>query len=162
MKKIYLTILILLAFVSIGFAQTNGLIMTSKVITWTDSLGFSGSDTLTVADSITVIPINYRAENFRIYLDGGAQATSVDSVKINFGARVYNSSGVCVDTTWGSGIGVKDSVGTVLATMVNSTTGKDYTLNSVYPVDLMKFSLMNYRAAKTTRNVRFTLQGWKE
>jgi len=162
MKKTLLTILILLAFVTVNFAQTNGLIMTSKVITWTDSLGFSGSDTLAVADSVTIIPINYRVDNFRVYLEGNASATSVDSVKINFGARVYNSAGTCVDTTWGSGIGIKDSVGTILATMVNSTTGKDYTLNSVYPVDLMKFSLMNYRAAKTTRNVRFTLQGTKD
>lgn len=161
MKKILSTILILLALVSISFAQSNGLIMTSKVITWTDSLGYSGSDTLAVADSVWILPINFRTDYFRIYLDANANS-AVDSIGIELGAKVYTSAGVCTDTTWGSYIGVKDSAWNTLNVLVNNTTGKDYSLFFMPPVDLMKLSLLNYRAALTTRNVRVTIQGTKD
>ena len=158
MKKIILSMVILFSF--IGLAQTQGLVMTSKVLTWTDSLQYK-TDAISGKDSVIIIPISYRADNFRIYLDGNTSTTSVDSVTITLGARVYTNAGVCVDTTWGSATGVKDSAWNTLNTLVNSTTGKDYSLYFMPPVDLMKFALTNYRAAKPTRLVRFTLQGTK-
>ena len=160
MKKILSIVLILLAVCSFSFGQSNGLVMTSKVITWTDSLGYSGSDTLTVADSVWIIPVNYRADYFRIYLDANSNS-AVDSIGVELGARVYTSAGVCTDTTWGSYTAIKDSGLNTLNVMVNNEGGKDYTLWNLPPVDLMKLSLLNYRVAVLTRNVRVTVQGTK-
>ena len=142
------------------FAQSYGIIMTSKVITWTDSLQYQ-TDAVAGKDSVWVVPINFRCDMFRVYLDANSNSP-VDSVGIELGARVYNTSNVCVDTTWGSYIAVKDSGWNTLNVLVNKSTGKDYSLYFMPPVDLMKFTLLNYRAAVPTRKVRVTLQGTKD
>lgn len=162
MKNFLVLIIGLILLSSFSVAQVNGLIMTSKVITWSDSLGYSGSDTLSVADSSAIIPINYRADYFRIFLDANANSP-VDSIAIKLGARVYNNSGTCTDTTWSDVIAVKDSsMGTPIVTMVNSATGKSYSIWNLPPYDLMKIYLLNHRATLLTRNTRFTLQGTKD
>ncbi len=156
MKKILSTILILLAFVSINFAQSNGLIMTSKAITWTDSVYYGGP-----GDSVWVVPVNFRADNFRIYFDANSNSP-VDSIGIELGAIVYNSTGTKIDTTWGSYVAVKDSAWNTLNVAVNNTVGKDYSLFFMPPVELIRISLLNYRLAVPTREIRVTLQGTKD
>lgn len=158
MKKTILAIVILTSL--IGFAQSNGIIMTSKVTVWTDSLQYQ-TDAVASKDSVWIIPINFRADAFRIYLDGNAN-NPVDSVSLELGAIVYSNAGVKIDTTWGSAIAVKDSGWNTLQTMVNKSTSKDYSTYFMPPVELMKLSLLNYRASNKTRKVRVTVHGTKD
>jgi len=160
MKKILSIVLILFAVCSVSFGQDNGLIMTSKVITWTDSLQYQ-TDAIAGKDSVWILPVNYRADYFRIYLDANTNSP-IDSIGIELGARVYTNTGVCTDTIWGSYIAVKDSALNTLNVLINNTTGKDYTLWNLPPIDLMKLSLLNYRNLLPTRKVRVTIQGTKE
>ena len=66
-----------------------------------------------------------------------------------------------IDTIWGSYTGVKIAAGTIATTIVNSTADADYVLDSPV-VQLLRFSLLNYRAALTTRNVTITVNATRK
>lgn len=157
MKQIFFLILVALS--ANIFAQSAGIIYTSKVKTWTDSLQYQ-TDAVAGKDSVWIVRIDGGFDSFRFYLDANANSP-VDSVGIELGGRVYNDAGTCTDTTWGSYIAVKDSAWNTLQTLVNKTTGKDYSGYFMPPVDLVKLTLLNYRAAVPTRKVRVTIQGTK-
>lgn len=158
MKKGFLIILLLISTIGV-MAQSGGLVMTSKVLVWTDSLQYQ-NDAVAGKDSVWVIPVNFRCDMFRIYLDGNAN-NPVDSISLELGAIVYNDDGDKIDTTWGSAISVKDSAWNTLQIMVNKSTSKDYSTYFMPPVELMRLSLLNYRASAVTRKVRVTVHGTK-
>lgn len=159
MKKGFLIILLFIPAIAV-MAQSGGLVMTSKVLVWTDSLQYTANDSDAVKDSVWIIPVNFRCDFFRIYLDGNAN-DPVDSISLELGAIVYNDDGDKIDTTWGSAISVKDSAWNTLQTMVNKSTSKDYSTYFMPPVELMRLSLLNYADALPERTVRVTLHGTK-
>lgn len=152
MKKL---ILILSLFTAIGFAQIKG-VLTGKGAIWTDSLGYG---TEAVSDSVWIVPLDFAYEWYRVFLEGNSNATA-DSIGIQAGTIRYNEYGVIVDTLWGSYSTLKDSTWGNVNVMINVSTGVDYTLYNPV-VQLLKFSLLNDRAALPTRNVTLTLQAQK-
>lgn len=157
MKKILVLFLVMIVSY-LSFAQRE-IQMTSKDYVWTDSLQYQ-NDAVAGKDSVWIIPVNFRAGSFRIYLDGNANSP-VDSISIELGAIVYEDDGDKVDTTWGSAIAVKDSAWNTLQTLVNKSTSKDYSSYFMPPVELMRLSLLNHRGTAVTRKVRVTVHGTK-
>jgi hypothetical protein len=153
-----LAILFLFILVGVSNAQQKGYAI-GDVTVWTDSLGFSDSAPVNTADSVFILKPDFAYESFRILLEGNANS-SVDSIAIQVGAITYNNYNKAVDTLWGSYTGVKIAAGTIVVRLVNTTAGADFTLETP-PVQYLKFSLMNYRSALTTRNVYLTVQGIK-
>ena len=160
MRKMFLVFAIISVASMIGFAQKDGKIITSKVTVWSDSLQYQ-TDAVAGKDSVKIIRTNYNVNAFRIYLDGNDNSP-VDSLKIQLGGRIYDDNGVCVDTSWGSIISLKDSVWALNSTLINQSTGKDFSSYTMPPIDLIKITLLNYRAAVPTRKVTVTLQGTKD
>ena len=152
MKTLF-AILILLS--GLTFAQSNGQPIGDATI-WTDSLGYSDSDTLTVADSSFILKVDFNNEWYRIFIKGNANS-SVDSIYVQAGAIRYNNNEVALDTVWGSYTTLKDSVWNSISVIVNNTVGKDFTV-FVPTAQLLKFQLLNHRETLTTRNVVLTIQ----
>jgi len=152
MKKLLLFIAIIFA-MNIS-AQTTGKLVGNGTV-WTDSLGFSGSDTLAVADSVLILDVNFVYDSYRIFLEGNANS-SVDSVAVQAGSVRYDESKAAVDTVWGSYTGVQIAAGTIAVRMVNTSAGVDFVLDN-QAIQLLKFSLMNDRTALATRNLVITI-----
>ncbi len=80
---------------------------------------------------------------------------------IAYGNEWNEQKTAVTDTVWGSQSMVKDSVWGDLNTMINNTVGKSFLLFD--PVaDLLRFTLLNYRAAIPTRNCRITIKAVKQ
>jgi hypothetical protein len=151
--------LIALIFTGFTMAQSNGQAIGDATI-WTDSLGYSGSDTLVVADSSFILKVDFNNEWYKVFVKGNANS-SVDSIYVQAGAVRYNNYGTPLDTVWGSYTTLKDSAWNSVNVIVNNTVGKDYMIYT--PVaELLKFQLLNYRAALTTRNVVLTIQALRK
>jgi len=149
---------ILLSVIMIGSinAQTTGKLVSNGTV-WSDSLGYGSVAT---SDSVLILDVNFVYESYRIFLEGNANS-SVDSVAVQVGSVGYNESLAAVDTVWGSYTGLKIAAGTYAVRMVNTATGADFILADA-PIQLLKFSLMNYRAALLTRNVRIIINGLRK
>lgn len=143
-------LILLISFISI--AQTTGVIITNKASVYSDSLQFEVSDTLNQKDSVMIIKTNFRFEYARIFLAGNANS-SVDSLGVQLGGITYDVNGTPIDTMWGSYVAFKDSAWNTVNTLVNNTVGKDFSLYTMPVFQLMKISILNYRAALLTRKV---------
>ena len=155
MKTFFAILILSISLIGIGNAQSNGLPIGDATI-WTDSLGYSGSDTLVVADSVFIIKPDFNNEWYRVFVKGDANS-SVDSIYIQAGAIRYSNVGTAIDTVWGSYSTLKDSAWGSINVIVNNSVGKDFTIFN--PVtQLLKFGLLNYREALPTRNVTLTIQ----
>ena len=159
MKKLLAILILSISLIGIGNAQTTGKLVSNGTV-WSDSLGYSGSPPAGTADSVFVLDVNFVYESYRIFLEGNANS-SVDSVAVQVGSVGYNESLAAVDTVWGSYTGVKIAAGTYNVRMVNTATGADFILADA-PIQLLKFSLINYRAALLTRNVRLVINGLRK
>ena len=169
MKKL---ILILMLFAGISFAQTNGKEIGGGTV-WTDSLGYTTypdtaasidgafiADSIDISDSVLVIDMNFSQAWYRIFLKGNANAQA-DSIYYQHGSVRYSQAKAAVDTVWGSWGTVRDSAWTASNIMINNTVGKDFLLFS--PIhQLLRFTLLNYRAAIPTRNCVITIQAVKK
>ena len=156
MKKLLSIIILSISLIGIGNAQTTGKLVSNGTV-WSDSLGYGSVAT---SDSVLILDVNFVYESYRIFLEGNANS-SVDSVAVQVGSVGYNESLAAVDTVWGSYTGLKIAAGTYAVRMVNTTTGADFILADA-PIQLLKFSLMNYRAALLTRNVRIIINGLRK
>jgi hypothetical protein len=158
MKKTILLFLIILS--GIAFSQSKGIVIGDGVV-WTDSVGYGTGavGSATASDSVFILNTRFSNEWYRIFIKGNAHST-VDSVKIQAGTIRYYNTGVPKDTIWGSFITLKDSAWNTVNTIVNNTTGKDYTIYNPI-IQLLKFSLLNYRAASLLRNVTITINAKK-
>lgn len=155
-------LLALIILFSIGvYAQTQGVIVTSKASIYADSLQFEVSDTLAQKDSVWIIRPNFNANYVRLFIKGNANS-SVDSLGVQLGTLRYNVNGVPIDTTWGSYVAFKDSAWNTVNTLVNNTVGKDFSLYVMPAIQLIKISLLNYRAALLTRKVDVIVQTIKD
>ena len=145
----------ILLFSGIMFAQSNGKVVGGGVI-WTDSLGWNTTDTTgLLSDSVLIINVDFTHEWYKVFVHGNANS-SVDTVGITTGSIVYNDYGSAIDTVWGSAKTLKDSVWDSINLMINNSTGKDFLIFDP-AIQLLKFSLLNYRAALLTRNVIITI-----
>ena len=156
MKKLLSIIILSISLIGIGNAQTTGKLVSNGTV-WSDSLGYGSVAT---SDSVLILDVNFVYESYRIFLEGNANS-SVDSVAVQVGSVGYNESLAAVDTVWGSYTGLKIAAGTYAVRMVNTATGADFILADA-PIQLLKFSLMNYRAALLTRNVRIIINGLRK
>lgn len=155
MKKIIMMLVLLLS-LSTVFAQSNGVFLNADTQTWSDSIYYG-----TPGDSVWIIKTNdFSKGSFRILLEGNAN-DPVDSLGIELGAYIRNSSGTVISAVYGSQISVKDSAWNTLQTLVNSSTGKDYSLYVLPPVELIKITLLNHRGTLATRKVSVIVQGAK-
>ncbi len=160
MRKLILALLILMAGVSL--AQVSGEpFYRGKTIgggtVWSDTLSYTTA--ATPSDSSIIFNVNFSHSWYRIFVEGNANAQA-DSFYVQYGSVRYNQGGVAVDTVWGSWATVKDSVWSDINTMINNTVGKDFLLFS--PIaQLLRFTLLNYRAAIPTRSCRITIQAIK-
>ena len=156
MRKLILALLILMAGVSL--AQVSGEpFYRGKTIgggtAWSDTLSYTNA--ATPSDSVIVFNVNFSHSWYRIFVEGNANS-SVDSFYVQHGSVRYDIGGNAVDTVWGSWSTAKDSVWGDINTMVNNTVGKDFLLFS--PVaQLLRFTLLNFRADLVTRSLRLTI-----
>ena len=156
MKKLLSILILSISLIGIINAQTAGKLVSNGTV-WSDSLGFG---VVATSDSVWILDVNFVYDSYRIFLEGNANS-SVDSVAVQVGSVGYNEAGTAVDTVWGSYTGVKIAAGTYAVRMVNTSTGADFILADA-PIQLLKFSLMNYRGALTTRNVRLVINGLRK
>ena len=149
-------IVALILFISgITFAQSDGKLVGNGAV-WTDSLGWNVTDTTgLLSDSVWVINMDFTHEWYKIFVEGNANS-SVDTIGVTTGSIRYNQYGSPVDTVWGSAKTLKDSVWGSINLMINNATGKDYLIFDP-AIQLLKFSLLNYREALLTRNVVITI-----
>ena len=153
MKKLLAILILSISLIGIGNAQTTGKLVSSGTV-WTDSLGYG---VVATSDSVWILDVNFAYDWFRIFVEGNANS-AVDSIIVQAGSVRYNESKAAVDTVWGSYSTLKDSTWESINTIVNNSTGKDFTLFNP-GVQLLRFSLMNYRAVLVTRNVVITVNG---
>jgi hypothetical protein len=140
---------------TIAFSQTNGKVVGNGVI-WTDSLGWNVTDTTgLLSDSVFIINTDFTHEWYKIFVEGNANST-VDTIGVTTGSIRYNQYGSPVDTVWGSAKTLKDSVWNSINLIVNNATGKDFLIFDP-AIQLLRFSLLNYREALLTRNVVITI-----
>ena len=154
MKKLIFLIIILLA--GLTFGQTNGKQVSNGTI-WTDSLGYTNLNE--TSDSVLILNANFSHNWYKIIVAGNANAQA-DSFVVQSGSVRYDQARDAQDTVWGSWMAVKDSAWTDINYMINNTVGKDFLLFSPV-VQLLKFTLLNYRAAIPTRNCVITIQAIK-
>ena len=153
MKKLILYLATLLGLVLIlnyaSYAQTKGKSVGGGTV-WTDSLGYTNLDE--TSDSILVMNMNFSKGWIHIFVKGNATAQA-DSFYVQAGSVRYTQAKVATDTVWGSWAAFKDSAWTDTNIMINNTVGKDYLL--FRPItQLLRFTLLNYRAAIPTRNMK--------
>ena len=150
-------LIMFLILTGLTFAQTGGKLVGDGAV-WTDSLGYTNLDE--TSDSVLILETKHY-NWFKIFLDGNSNAQA-DSLYLHSGSFVWNEQKTAVtDTVWGSQSMVKDSVWGDLNTMINNTVGKSFLLFD--PVtDLLRFTLLNYRAAIPTRNCRITIKAVKQ
>lgn len=157
MKTLFATILLSLSLIGVNYSQVQGLPIGDATI-WTDSVGYSGSDTLAVADSVWTLKVDFNNEWYRIFIAGNSNSP-VDSIYIKAGTIRYRGK-TAIDTLWGSYATLKDSGWNTVNVIVNNTVGKDFTLFN--PVtQLLQIGLLNYRGVLPTRNARLTVQALK-
>lgn len=151
MKKL---ILFLILFIPLCMqAQTNGK-STGGGYVWTDTLGYTNLDE--TEDSILVINMNFSKGWIHIFVEGNATAQA-DSFYVQAGSVRYTQAGAATDTVWGSWAALKDSAWNDTNIMINNTVGKDFLL--FRPVtQLLRFTLLNFRAGIPTRNCVLTIQ----
>ncbi len=153
MKKLFMLLMLL----SIPIlAQTNGRLVGGGVV-WTDSLGYTNLDE--TSDSILIIDMNFSKGWIHLFVEGNSTAQA-DSFYAQAGTVRYSERGSPQDTIWGSYVAFKDSAWADLNILINNTVGKDFLM--FRPVtQLLRFTLLNYRAAIPTRNCVITLQAVK-
>jgi len=156
MKKLFATLILSILLIGGLNAQTGGVAIGNATV-WTDSLGYGE---VAASDSVWILNVGFANEWYRIFLEGNANTAS-DSVKIQAGSVRYNEAKTATDTVWGTYATLKDSAWTSVNTMINTTTGRDFTLFNP-AVQLLKFSLMNHRATLTTRSVTITINATRK
>lgn len=145
----------ILLFSGIMFAQSNGKVVGGGVV-WTDSLGWNTTDTTgLLSDSVLIINVDFTHEWYKVFVHGNANS-SVDTIGVTTGSIVYNNNGSPLDTVWGSAKTLKDSIWNNVNLIINDATGKDFLIFDPV-IQLLKFSLLNYRDALLTRNVVITI-----
>ena len=158
MKKLILILVLLIA----GFtlAQTKGKEISNAVV-WTDTLGYTtlAPTTAVPIDSVWILNTNFAHGWYRLFMKGNANAQA-DSVVVQVGTVRYDEARDPQDTVWGSWSALKDSAWGDLNVMVNNTVGKDF-LMFVPMAQLLKFTLLNYRAAIPNRNCVITINAIK-
>ncbi len=155
MKKL---IIFLILFIPLCMqAQTKGKAIGDGYV-WTDSLGYTNLDE--TSDSVLILDTRFSQAWYRIFVKGNATAQA-DSFYVQHGSVRYDQGGEPQDTVWGSWSPVQDSLFNSIHTMVNNTVGKDFLLYS--PIhQLLRFTLLNYRAAIPARNCVITIQAVKD
>lgn len=154
-------LLALLILLTIGAnAQSQGLVITSGANIYADSLQYK-TDGNANKDSVWIIKPNFSANSVRLFLKGNSNST-VDSIGVKLGTIRYRNNGTPVDTIWGNKIAFKDSAWNTVNILVNSSTGKDYSLYVMPAIQLMKIYILNYRNSKPTRKVDVIVQTIKD
>ncbi len=149
-------LIMFLILTGLTFAQTGGKLVGDGAV-WTDSLGYTNLDE--TSDSVLILETRHY-NWFKIFLDGNSNAQA-DSLYLQSGSFVWSEVDTVADTVWGSWAALKDSAWTDTNIMINNTVGKHYLLFD--PVsDLLRFTLLNYRAAIPTRNCRITIKAVKQ
>ena len=153
MKKLIILIMLMAGF---ALGQTNGVTVGAGTV-WTDTLGYTTlSET---SDSVLILDTRFSKDWYRIFVKGNA-TSEADSFYVQHGSVRYDQAGTAQDTVWGSWATVKDSAWSDHNTMINNTVGKDFLLFS--PIhQLLKFTLLNYRAAEADRNCVISIQAIK-
>lgn len=145
----------ILLFSGIMFAQSNGKVVGNGAV-WTDSLGWNTTDTTgLLSDSVYIINADLTYEWYKVFVEGNSNS-SVDTIGVTTGSIRYNNNGSVIDTVWGSAKTLKDSVWGSINLIINNATGKDFLIFDP-AIQLLKFSLLNYREALLTRNVVITI-----
>lgn len=160
MKKLILYLAIFVGFVLIlsytSHAQTRGKNVGGGTV-WTDSLGYTNLNE--TSDSILIINMNFSKGWIHLFIEGNATAQA-DSFYVQAGAVRYDEAKDAQDTIWGSYVAFKDSSWSDINILINNTVGKDFLM--FRPVtQLLRFTLLNYRAAIPTRNLVITIQAIK-
>jgi len=149
MKKLILFLILLTGAV---FAQSNGKIVGGGFV-WSDSLYYEND--ADGGDSTNIYNMNFNHDNYQIIFEGASDSTA-DSSIATLGTVRYSDYGVPIDTIWGNQIGVKDSSGTVVNTMINNTIGTHYIFS--LPVQLLKIELINTVTPDDDRKVDYIIQ----
>lgn len=153
------TLMMVVFLIGMVYAQPQMNIFANGIIL-SDSLGYSGSD---AGDSTWILKLDFNYDWLRVFIEGNADSP-VDSIGIRFGTirySPYGSGSQPADTLWGSYFAtIKDSAYNNCTRIINNTLGKDYFLLAP-AVQLVKFEIMNYRAASLTREVKLTVQAIK-
>lgn len=149
MKKILLTLLLA------GITYSQSWIPQGSGFTFTMTLAYSNagaSDSVETAD----LDLQY-GDMVEIWVLGNSNATG-DSIRIRSGAKSYLVAGATPDdTVYGSAMALKDSAGNIQNTIVNNTVGKHYWIYEPL-ADVLRFELINYRAAVPTRSVTLVIK----
>lgn len=159
MKKL---ILFLILMAGVSLAQVAGEpFYRGKTIgggtVWSDTLSYTTA--ATPSDSVIIFDVNFSHNWYRFFIEGNANSP-VDSFYTEHGSIIYDIGGAAIDTFWGSWSMVKDSVWGDINTMINNTVGKDFLLFS--PVaQLLRFTLLNYRATLPTRTLLLSISAVK-
>jgi len=154
MKKLIFLIILL---AGVTFAQRERVAEVSNGVIWNDTLSYTTASE--PSDSVWIVDTRFSQAWYRVFFEGNANAQA-DSVYYQHGTIRYDQAEAKVDTIWGSWGAVKDSAWGDINTMINNTVGKDFLLFS--PIhQLLRFSLLNYRAAIPTRTLEITLQAIK-
>ena len=153
MKKLIIILVLLIA--GFALAQTKGKQVGDGTV-WTDSLGYG---VVATSDSVWILNTNFAHGWYRIFVEGNANST-VDTVKVQVGSVRYDEARDAQDPVWGSYCALKDSAWGDVNIIINNTVGKDY-LMFVPMAQLLRFSLLNYRAAVTDRNCVLTINAKK-
>ena len=147
MKNIMHIVLSVMLISIASFAQSNGLQMTSKNYVFADSLYYG-----TPGDSIWIINAQF-ATGFKGILKGNSNST-VDSLKIELGIIRYNNANQPSDTIWSPASGFKIAAGTVVTTLINTSTGLEFSVEKAPVINLIRMTLLNYRGTLTTRKLQ--------
>jgi len=111
----------------------------------------AGSDSVELAD----LDLQY-GDMVEIWVKGNSNVA--DSIGIRSGAKSILVAGATPsETIYGSFIALKDSVGNIQSTIVNNTVGKHYWVYEPL-TDVLRFQLLNYRAAYPTRSVTLVIK----
>jgi len=150
MKNIMHIVLSVMLISIASFAQSNGLLMTSKNYVFADSLYYGAP-----GDSVWTIDAKF-ATGFKGILKGNSNS-SVDSLKLELGIIRYNTANFPVDTIWTPASGFKIVAGTVATTLINTSTGLEFSVEKAPAFNLLRFSILNYRLALATRKLQMAI-----
>lgn len=111
----------------------------------------AGSDSVETAD----LDLQY-GDMVEIWIKGNSNVS--DSIGIRSGAKSILVAGATPsETIYGSFVALKDSNGSIQNTIVNNTVGKHYWLFEPL-ADVLRFQILNYRAAYPTRSVTLVIK----
>ena len=123
--------------------------------TFTMTLAYATS--VAASDSVELADLDLQyGDMVEIWVKGNSNVA--DSIGIRSGAKSILVAGATPsETIYGSFIALKDSVGNIQSTIVNNTVGKHYWVYEPLK-DVLRFQLLNYRAAYPTRSVTLVIK----